>query len=207
MSHSWDLSATLGEDGLSILIKRLEQHFVVTHGFLPSHRILKPIVSAFSSSYMAPTGDDPILGSSVYIKLSTLRTSRCVVASQKFHGSGKMTWCSQDWEWREIWVDVWLVSLSSLVWSGTDIGAIKDVDEETGSKRDTEFCFMQNFEILSNDVLHANKNDKALNCLTLRLWRTPGKEGQYFAPQEFGLIHFAAIRGLFTKYEEIMQLQ
>lgn len=43
----------------------------------------------------------------------------------------------------------------------------KDVDGESGSKRDTNFCFVQYFMVCSGNLLRADKNDKVLNCLRL----------------------------------------
>lgn len=84
-----------------------------------------------SSSYNAPTADNCTLGSSVYIKRSTLKVRRQVIASPTLHASGNRT--SLNMTENDDKTELMDVLCPSHVWFGqalTFIRAMKENDEE-----------------------------------------------------------------------------
>lgn len=165
--------ATLGEDGLSVITKLFGQPIIEMHGSFSNSTNLELIASRFSSSFLILTANDPIMGSSVYVKRSPRTDFPRKFASPHIYGSEKKR--HNDFMIESEEKNEFMDGLFRFPgWFGLALAfvlVVKDIHKNSGLNTTIEFCFLQYFDCQSESVLvlkKVTKNWSRLNCGGIR---------------------------------------
>lgn len=208
------LAQSLGDRGMLSFIRQLRDELTRDGLSLNEARTIPLCLpaSAYLPGIPPPTLSDPVSGSSVYVPRVPYRIAQRVVAKAKFYGStkprqdGVMIASSENDARYNLndYVPVWFAKAMCFVriLRGND-------DVEFGTtctahriphcdrcSQHQELCFVQYFEVVSEDALAIDGIDASLRCIRVRWHRTPGERERLSCAPEFGLAPVESIRGL-----------
>ena len=202
-----------GVDGIQVLTKLLRE-FLSSNGYNSrnSRQVkLQVPASAYISGYPVASLQHMDKNSNeVFIPKNSLRFSQRVVAKRQFYGSkvprldNTMIEASgdEDVNIENGYMGVWFAKILSFLRIHThlDAGSCEIHKRrhcpECKQRFQQELCFVQFYDVLSEEKLPIDCIDKNLGCLRLHWQRHEGTVGSTLSSKQYGLISIDSIRGL-----------